>query len=370
LISAAMSISKLYVDAQVGMHPYVAKFAAGLGLNAVVIEDPSAVYQEVSSASDPIQAAKEILFLTRNRGAFLKKCPGTRSYTCCDYLILHVGTFCTMDCAYCILQSYFHPPVLQFFLNHADMLQELRGHFSKKTVSRIGTGEFTDSLIWEHWTNFTSLLVPEFAGQAHSVLELKTKTVAVENLKGLDHNRKTILAWSVNTPEIIRTQERGTAALKARLEAAARMETLGYPLAFHFDPMVLYDGCEAAYCRVVEQIFEYVSPENVAWISLGSFRFMPALKPVIERRFPESTIPYGEFITGLDGKMRYFKPLRITLYKKVAARLKALAPSVLVYYCMEDDKVWSETLGFIPAEKGGLPAILDQAAIRVCDLSG
>jgi len=54
----------------------------------------------------------------------------------------------------------------------------------------------------------------------------------------------------------------------------------------------------------------------------------------------------------------------------VAARIKALAPQVLAYYCMEDDKVWSETLGFIPEEKGGLPAMLDQAAIRVCNLDG
>ncbi len=363
-----MSISKLYVDTDVISHPYVNSFESKLGLKATVIEDHTQVYQAVSSAPDPIQAAKEILFLTRNRGAFLKKCPGTRTYTCCGYMILHVGTFCTMDCAYCILQSYFHPPVLQFFINHTEMLQQLKHHFRQKTVSRIGTGEFTDSLIWEYWTDFAALIVPEFARQAHCVLELKTKSIAVENLKPLAHNRKTILAWSVNTPEIIKTQERGTASLNARLATAAQMEGLGYPLAFHFDPMIIYEGCEAAYCDVVDLIFKHVSPENVAWISLGSFRFMPALKKIISRRFPDSTIPYGEFITGLDGKMRYFKPLRIALYKKVAARIKALAPEVLVYYCMEDDRVWSQTLGFTPEEKGGLPAMLDRAAIRVCGL--
>ncbi len=363
-----MPISKIYIDAEIQTNPYVAKFESGLGLKGVVVNDSAEVYRAVSSAPEPVQAAKEILFLTRNRGAFLKKCPGTKTYTCCDYMILHVGTFCTMDCSYCILQSYFHPPVLQFFLNHTEMLQQLQHHFSLKKISRIGTGEFTDSLIWEYWTDFTTLLVPEFAQQAHSVLELKTKTVAVQNLKNLRHNRKTILAWSLNTPEVIKNQERGTASLRARLETAAQMERRGYPLAFHFDPMVIYDGCDAAYCKVVDMIFEHVSPENVAWISLGSFRFMPALKQIIARRFPDSTIPYGEFITGLDGKMRYFKPLRIALYKKVAARIKMLAPQVLIYYCMEDDRVWSQTLGFIPEEKGGLPAMLDQAAIRVCNL--
>ena len=365
-----MSIATLYVDAAVHTHPDVPQFESSLGLRATVVDDPAQVFQAVSAAADPIQAAKQVLFLTRNRGAFLKKCPGTKTYTCCDYMILHIGTFCTMDCSYCILQSYFHPPVLQFFLNQADLLQELRDHFSTRQISRIGTGEFTDSLIWEYWTDHAARLVTEFAGQAHSVLELKTKTAAVGNLKRLTHNRKTILAWSVNTPAIIRSQEKGTAALQARLETAAQMEALGYPLAFHFDPMVIYPGCEEAYCRVVEQIFNHVSPDNVVWISLGSFRFMPALKTIIARRFADSTIPYGELVTGLDGKMRYFKPLRIALYKKVADRIKTLAPDVLAYYCMEDDQVWSQTLGFVPEEKGGLPAMLDQAAIRVCSLEG
>jgi spore photoproduct lyase len=95
---------------------------------------------------------------------------------------------------------------------------------------------------------------------------------------------------------------------------------------------------------------------------------MPTLKADVARRFPDSTIPYGEFNTALDGKMRYFKPLRIALYKEVAARLKALAPEVVTYYCMEDDEVWEKTLGFVPEEKGGLPAMLDRAAIRVCGL--
>jgi len=365
-----MSISTLYVDAAVQAHPDVPKFESTLGLRAIVVDDPTAVYQTVSSAPDPIQAAKQVLFLTRNRGAFLKKCPGTKTYTCCDYLILHIGTFCTMDCSYCILQSYFHPPVLQFFLNQADLRRELHAHFSTHQISRIGTGEFTDSLIWEYWTDQAARLVNEFAAQSHCVLELKTKTAAIDNLIGLAHNRKTILAWSVNTPDIIHSQEKGTASLGARLKAAATIEARGYPLAFHFDPMVIYPGCEAAYCRVVEQIFKHVTPDNVAWISLGTFRFMPALKQVIAQRFADSTIPYGEFITGLDGKMRYFKPLRIALYQQVAARIKALAPGVTVYYCMEDDKVWSETLGFLPEEKGGLPAMLDQAAIRVCGLEG
>ena len=364
-----MSIKKLYVDQQVSDSPLVKAIVRRFDLPVEFIADARQVYKYVSDASDPIQMGKTVLFLTRNNGAFVKSCPGTRSYTCCGYKILHIGTYCHMDCTYCILQSYFHPPLLQFFVNHRDMLRELDRIFDGNGIHRIGTGEFTDSLIWDLWTDFTRQLVPAFGAQRHAVLELKTKTTAIDRLQHLTHNRKTIVAWSVNTPRIIAEAEQRTASLSTRLSAAARCESWGYPLAFHFDPLVIYDGCEADYEQVVKMIFSHVSPDNVVWISLGTFRFMPALKPIIQRRFPKSKIIYGEFITGLDGKMRYFKPLRIALYRKMIASIRRHAPQVCIYFCMEDEEVWQKSLGFSADERGGLAVMLDRAAIRHCGLN-
>jgi len=322
----------------------------------------------VSSSDNPVQKGKTILFLTRNKGAFIKPCPGTRSYTCCGYQILHMGTFCTMDCSYCILQTYFHPPLLQYFVNHDELLVELDRLFLKKTLTRIGTGEFTDSMIWDNWTDLSDLLVPKFSKQSRAVLELKTKTVNIKTLKALHHNQKTIVSWSLNTPRIIKNEERYTTSLSARLRAAAKCESWGYPLGFHFDPLVIYDGCEKEYASVVEQLFSHISSENIVWISLGTFRFVPALKPIIQRRFPNSKIIYGEFISGLDGKMRYFKPLRIDLYQKIVSYIRDHAPDVMIYLCMEDDEVWQKSLGFVPSDYGGLSKILDKSAAKHCGL--
>jgi len=363
-----MSIQKLYIDQQVADLPQIGLIAERLGLTGEIVADAQTVYDAVSAAADPVRQGKKVLFLTRNKGSFIKECPGTRAYTCCGYEILHIGSFCHMDCAYCILQSYFHPPVLQYFVNHNDLFDELRTIFATNQVHRIGTGEFTDSLIWELWTDLSTHLIPAFAAQKQAILELKSKTTAIENLKQLPHNRKTIAAWSVNTPKIIAEEERGTASLTARLKAAAKCESWGYPLAFHFDPIVIYDGCEKEYEGVVKRIFSHVSPDNIAWISLGTFRFMPALKPLIQKRFPKSNIVYGEFITGLDGKRRYFKPMRIKIFQKIIARIRELAPQVFIYFCMEDDAVWQKCLGFTASEHGGLNNMLDEQAIKHCDL--
>jgi spore photoproduct lyase len=246
-------------------------------------------------------------------------------------------------------------------------MAELDDALAQAKTMRIGTGEFTDSLIWEAYSDLTTRLVSTFACQKRSILELKTKTTRIDFLEGISHKRKTILAWSLNTPHVIATQERRTSSLKERLKAAVKCQTWGYPLAFHFDPIILYPGCEADYRKVVELLFQHVSEQNIVWISLGTLRFMPALKPIIQQRFPESNIVYNEFITGLDNKMRYFKPLRIHIYQLMVQWIREFAPHTTVYLCMEDDSVWRQGLGFSPQSKGGLPAMLDECIRRHCD---
>jgi spore photoproduct lyase len=365
-----MTITALYVDVREVNSPGAVAMSSRLRLPIQTVASAEVVYAAAAGADDPVRRGKQVLYLTRNKGAFLKPCPGTDHYTCCGYQILHIGSFCSMDCAYCILQAYFHPPVLQYFVNHADMIQELNRAFGHPRIQRIGTGEFTDSLIWEPWTDLSRQLIRRFSRQDRAVLELKTKTTHIEGFEALPHNRKTILAWSLNTERVIRSEERGTASLEARLRAAAQSAAAGYPLAFHFDPIVIYEHCEADYRSVVQRLFAAVRPEQVVWISMGTFRFMPGLKPIIQKRFPRSNIIYGEFITGLDGKMRYFKPLRMKLYRAMAAAIRERAPELCVYLCMEDDEVWQDALGFRPADRGGLPRMLDEAAVRHCGLKG
>ena len=268
-----MNIQHLFVMDSVAEDSVAAQFVQRLGLPPVIVHDANGIYDRIKKSNDPCLAGKQTLLLTRNQGPFLRRCPGTRDYICCSYNILNIAQYCTMDCAYCILQSYFHPPLLRFFVNHQDLWEELDQAF-KKGCMRVGTGEFTDSLIWEPWSDINIQLVERFGRQKGSVLELKTKTVAINALKQLNHNRKTIISWSLNTPSVIAHHEKGTTSLKARLRAAAQCEAWGYPLAFHFDPIVLYPGCEQEYDEVIQTLFEHISPSNIVWISMGTFRFM------------------------------------------------------------------------------------------------
>ena len=364
-----MKIDTVFIDKTIPQNFEIEYLISKLHKEPHKVEDSKTVYDFINHSPDPILTAKKTLYITRNKGAVIKECPGTSYYTCCDYTILHTGTFCTMDCSYCILQAYFHPPVLQYFAGLETLGSVLKKTFTKNKIFRIGTGEYTDSLIWEKVSLQPKFLVETFAKQNNCLLELKTKTINIDSLLPLDHNGKTVIAWSLNTLDIIRSEEKGTASLTARLEAARRAESKGYKLAFHFDPLVIYPECDIQYKKVIQQIFEYVCPENIVWISIGTFRFMPKLKQVIEKRFKYSTICYGEFILGLDNKMRYFKPLRIKLYKQIISCIKNYAPDLLIYFCMEDEDVWEKCMGFFPKKEGELGNMLDKSAAAHCRLN-
>ena len=327
---------------------------------------PHARFDVVDRVSDVEPSGQDLLEVVSFRGRFFKSCPGTRHYHCCGYKILHFGLQCTMDCTYCIMQAYLNRPNLRIFGNTEEMFQEAATELDAhpETLYRIGTGEFTDSLLLDPWTEFSRLVVPFFAARSNAVLELKTKTDHIDNLAGLDHRGRVVAAWSLNAPAIRRREESLTASIARRLEAARRCVEWGYPLAFHFDPMIEHDGWREGYGETLDRLFDAVEPRRIVWISLGAFRFMPELKGIIRSRRPSSPIILGEFIRGLDDKMRYFRDIRVEMYAFMVERIRKADPGIAAYLCMEGEDIWREAMGFSPEEKGGLPAMLDDAVRR------
>lgn len=355
------------------MSPHLKKVVKNVLVERAVSDSPvvSALRERLLEASftfvDKVPESSRkisgLLEVVHFKGRFWRSCPGTKIYECCGYQIVHIGTQCSLDCTYCILQSYFESPNLRIFGNTEDLLAEVQAvpSFSPQKLFRAGTGEFTDSLLLDPWTGLSEHLVPLFARIPNAVLELKTKTDHVAQLEKLNHGGHTLVSWSLNADDVIPSEESRSAPLKARLRAAQRCADWGYFLGFHFDPMIDYPGWREGYRRTLHALFDAVDPSRVVWISLGAFRFMPELKGIIQQRHPQSRIVTGEFIRGMDGKMRYFRDIRIALYTFMVDEIRTWDPSLTVYLCMEGPWIWKRVFGFEPSERGGLPAMLDQA---------
>ena len=190
---------------------------------------------------------------------------------------------------------------------------------------------------------------------------MKTKTVNIAELEGLDSQGRVILSWTLNARSVSRREELRTASLDERFEAAAQAEAWGYRTGFHFDPIIHFRGWEDEYYETIDRIFTTVRPESIAWISLGALRYDPALKSIVQRRFPSSRFVYGEFIPGPDTKMRYPEPIRVELFSKIHDRIRQHSKQVPVYLCMESYSVWKKAFGYAPACKEEVGGLLDDS---------
>jgi len=314
-----------------------------------------------------LYSPRTTLFLAPHRGRFLKACPGTaETYRCCLYQILHLGLGCNIGCSYCVLQGYLNNPFITQFVNLDDAFAELDVELAKPGVFyRIGTGEFTDSLFMDPLTDLAPRLIDYFGTCKNAILELKTKSVAISSL--LDYPGEigeTVVSWSLNAPSVTAQEEGFAASITERLQAAELCRERGYRIGLHFDPLLFFPGWEDEYRQTVAEIFKYLKGDDIIWISIGAFRFMPQVKDVLRDNHSQSNITAGEFIRGLDGKQRYFSDIRRQLYRLLVTEIKKYAPEVFIYFCMEDKYLWQDTFGYAPDDNAELGRWLDKCCWR------
>lgn len=373
-------IEKIYIDKEVKdldrTKEIVSRFS---GIDTEIIDVDKYNLNKKSQVGIVEESKKQIL-LTRNYGKFIKKCPGTKSHLCCNYYVITPVYNCPLDCSYCFLQGHINSPFIKIFVNDDEVFKEMDEILKKYPdyEFRFGTGEFSDSLVFEEITDFSKRFIEYIKGKPNVIFEMKTKIGLsndfFDNSRGLvaadfSPRRKrrlkpattieniiiernpvsnVVLAWSVNPERIITIEEKGTATLDERIEAARKCQEYGYKIAFHFDPIILSETWERDYKDLINYIFSKIKTEGIAWISLGALRYTLETQDVIRKRFPESLITYNEMIQGLDGKYRYFKKLREMMFMKVLSYLKEVDKDLLIYMCMEGDFMWKKIYGGVP----------------------
>jgi hypothetical protein len=57
----------------------------------------------------------------------------------------------------------------------------------------------------------------------------------------------------------------------------------------------------------------------------------------------------AELFPGADGKMRYFKPLRVEMYTKMLHWLRRYTVDTHLYLCMESHEIWQKVFGHAPS---------------------
>ncbi len=339
------TFDKIFVEKNALESPHTKRILKRLNKKPDMIVDKSIeLIRELPPVYHPADRSRS-LFIGELKGEIVQKCPGSHGHICCNYSVINLYLGCPINCTYCILQAYLNQPFtiintnIDYIFNCLDSFIEA----NKGNSIRIGTGELGDSLVYDHLTDYSLLFVDYFNSKQNAVFEFKTKTNNINNLLKIKSNGNIVVGFSVNPQSIIDKEEKYAVSLKDRIDSMEKLINNNYSIALHFDPMFNIDNFKDAYKTVIDAIFSRISPKNISWISLGTFRYNPELKNSIQYNYPETDITNDEFIKCYDNKFRYFKPIRSKIYKFVYDYLKSYSKNLKIYLCMESADVWKKT---------------------------
>jgi spore photoproduct lyase len=356
-------LDEIVIEEQCRHSPLAARIIrASLDVPVRFTDDARQDIRPNPNAADPFAAGKRKMVIMHRRAPFLMACPaGSSEFACCGYLVMVLASNCPMDCSYCFLQDYIADnPAFQVYANYTDAFDELeraRRRLSDRAL-RVGTGELADSLAFDRITGVSRDLVGYCASRDGILLELKTKTDEIDNLLSIDPRGRTLVSWTLSPDRVFVTSENGTASPTARIKAAQRALEAGYKVAFHLDPIIAYADSERDYLALLEELFDFISPENISFISLGGLRMTPALRSAARKRHPQDPMLCGEDVLAADGRYRTFTPLRVSLFGALERRIAAASPAILRYLCMEPASVHRRVLGRSPAPPAAVGAAL------------
>jgi len=163
------------------------------------------------------------LFLGEKKGQLIKATPPAYGLTGdLHYYFIHAYN-CIYECNYCYLQGYFQSPDIVLFLNHDEILAEIKKISDDFSISHPGrqiwfhAGEYSDSLALSHLTGELPDYFELFRNLPNARLELRTKSVNIKEILKEKPVSNIVTSFSLSPEHRIKSNDLKTPPLKARL---------------------------------------------------------------------------------------------------------------------------------------------------------
>ncbi len=256
---------------------------------------------------------------------------------CPNFYLLDHARGCNFNCSYCFLRDIEYNRKERRLFSDLDRLrQEIIDWVAQDNLETYlaNAGNMTDALSFENERPVWGMLIETMRG--HATAKNRPHCLLAVTKAGLDmcsafleHEpcANIIVSFSINAPAAARDHEPGAAPPEQRLEAAKKLQSLGWRVRVRMDPMI--DGYD--YEPLAREIAAF-APERV---TLGTLRADPTLLPEVRDVpiFTRLEEPEPE------GIARYPRPLRMAMYGKV---VPVLAAASSVGLCEETEDVWKE----------------------------
>ena len=332
--------NRVFVEKELREHLRAKRILSKLGLQKVeIVERYDDIWGQVKKPY--LQKRQGLdLFIAKKRGQLIKKAPAAYGTVGAHhYYFIHAFN-CIYECEYCYLQGYFHTPDLVFFINHEDILAEMKtvlGHHAKDSQVWFHGGEFSDSLALSHLSDEWEVYFDFFKANPKAYLELRTKSANTKALKNLSPLPNIVVSYSLSPFKVSQKIDRKTPTLKARLKAIEELALRGYLIGIHLDPIIDSVDLEKEYGELLDSLLNTLPTKQLSYLSLGVVRFTPAVFRQVQKNYPRSPILAQELTKSFDGKVRYSRPHRNQILEQIKTLcLKKGICEEKIYLCMEE----------------------------------
>jgi spore photoproduct lyase len=329
--------NEIYLETQLSSHPRAQSILGKIGKSPILVER----YQDFWGRSKKPYLHKRDglnLFIARKEGQLVKLAPDAYGEEGAPhYYFIHAYN-CIYECQYCYLQGYFNTPDIVLFINHEDIIEEMKNTLLKYPDQKVWfhAGEFSDSLALSHLTGELELYHQFCQNYPQAVIELRTKSVNTRELEKLPPLPNLIVSFSLSAAEMAKKVDLKTPGVVTRVAAMRKLSDLKHQIAAHFDPIIYEDGFKSSYSELLKELGDL--KEKLCYLSLGVVRFTKEVYRETERNYPDSIIHSGPMVKSFDGKVRYHRPMRMWILNTIKElAIKAGVSRERIYLCMEDD---------------------------------
>lgn len=256
---------------------------------------------------------------------------------CPNFYILDHARGCNFNCDYCFLRDIeYNRKERRLFSDIGRMQKEIIEWVAEDGLETClaNAGNMTDALSFEKERPVWGMLIETM--REHATGKGRPHCLLVVTKAGLDmcgafleHAPcpNVIVSFSINDPGAARDHEPGAASSEQRLEAARKLQSLGWRVRVRMDPMIAgYD-----YAPLAREIAAF-APERV---TLGTLRADPTLLPEVR------DVPMFTRLEEPEPKSiaRYPRALRMEMYRTV---VDILRDRTSIGLCEETEDVWRD----------------------------
>ena len=206
---------------------------------------------------------------------------------------------CVYHCDYCFLQGMYPSSNLVAFVNEEDFFTAVIKGIKKRKIKNepliLSIAYNNDLLAFESKIPFCNSWIDFASKQKNLIVEIRTKSSNITQIKNIDSNNNVIFAWTLTPNEIRKNYEKLTPTLDRRLSAITVMISKGWNVRLCVDPVIYVKNWIYIYSKFFETIFSKINDKDIMDMVIGTFRMNKDYFGRIRKQNPKSELYYKSY---------------------------------------------------------------------------